>query len=109
MLNNVEIDNLELVNLLQNIFCDVYKQKKELIMTIQSNPYVKICTYSVDKKIVGIIEYQDIYDRFELNKGSDETFLKFICEVFHPLVRDEKKKWESFLSKVNDMIRADGY
>ena len=48
-------------------------------------------------------------DRFELNKGSDETFLKFICEVFHPLVRDEKKKWESFLSKVNDMIRADGY
>ena len=34
--------------------------------------------------------FQD--DRFELKKGSDETFLRFICEIFHPLVRDEKKK-----------------
>lgn len=51
--------------------------------------------------------FQD--DRFELNKGSDETFLRFICEIFHPLVRDEKKKWEQFLNRVNDLIRADGY
>lgn len=48
-------------------------------------------------------------DRFELNKGSDEIFLKFMCEVFHPLVRDEKKKWEQFLNRVNELIRADGY
>ena len=34
--------------------------------------------------------FQD--DRFELKKGSDETFLRFICEIFHTLVRDEKKK-----------------
>lgn len=51
--------------------------------------------------------FQD--DRFELNKGSDETFLRFMCEIFHPLVRDEKKKWEQFLNKVNALIRADGY
>lgn len=51
--------------------------------------------------------FQD--DRFELKKGSDETFLRFICEIFHPLVRDEKKKWEQFLNRVNDLIRADGY
>jgi len=67
MLNVVDIDNVEVINVIQNTFCDVYKQKNELIMTFQSNPYVKLCTYSVDKKIVGIIEYQDIYDRFELN------------------------------------------
>ena len=67
MLNIVDFDNLELIEVVQNTFCDVYKQKNELITTIQSNPYVKICTYSVDKKIVGMIEYQDIYDRFELN------------------------------------------
>ena len=67
MLNIVDFDNLELIEVVQNTFCDVYKQKNELIKTIQSNPYVKICTYSVDKKIVGMIEYQDIYDRFELN------------------------------------------
>ena len=67
MLSIVDIDNFELIRLLQNTFYDVYKQKDELIMTIKSNPYVKICTYSVDNKIIGLIEYQDIYDRFELN------------------------------------------
>ena len=30
-------------------------------------------------------------DRFGLANGSDEMFLRFICEIFHPLVRDEKK------------------
>lgn len=48
-------------------------------------------------------------DRFELNKGSDEKFLRFMCEIFHPVVRDEKKKWELFLNRVNDFIREDGY
>ena len=51
--------------------------------------------------------FQD--DRFELNNGSDETFLKFLCEIFHPLVRDEKKEWEKFFNKVNELIRIDGY
>ena len=32
--------------------------------------------------------FQD--ERFELKNGSDETFLKFLCEIFHPLVRDER-------------------
>jgi ribosomal-protein-alanine N-acetyltransferase len=67
MLNIVDIDNLETIKEIQGTFCEIYRQKDELIMTIQSNPYVKLCTYSVDKKIIGIIEYQDIYDRFELN------------------------------------------
>lgn len=47
--------------------------------------------------------------RFGLYNGSDEIFLKFICEIFHPLVRDEKKKWEQFFERVNGLIRADGY
>ncbi len=51
--------------------------------------------------------FQD--DRFELKDGSDETFLKFLCEIFHPLVRDERKEWEKFFNKVNELIRADGY
>ena len=51
--------------------------------------------------------FQD--DRFELNKGTDETYLRFICEIFDPVVRDEKKEWKEFLERVNDLIRADGY
>lgn len=51
--------------------------------------------------------FQD--DRFGLRNGTDETFLRFICEIFHPLVGDEKKQWELFLGKVNSLIREDGY
>ena len=51
--------------------------------------------------------FQD--DRFGLKNGSDEDFLKFICEVFHPLVRDEKKQWGLFFNKINNLIKEDGY
>lgn len=31
---------------------------------------------------------------FQLENGDDETYLKFICEIFHPVVRDEKGYWK---------------
>lgn len=51
--------------------------------------------------------FQD--ERFGLKSGTDDTFLKFICEIFHPLVRDEKKQWETFFKRVNELIKEDGY
>jgi serine/threonine-protein kinase len=51
--------------------------------------------------------FQD--DRFGLKDGSDEIFLNFLCNIFHPLVRDEKREWRNFLVKVNELIRLDGY
>lgn len=48
-------------------------------------------------------------DRFQLNKGSDETYLKFLCEIFHPYVRDEQKEWVQFFGEINKLIRVDGY
>lgn len=48
-------------------------------------------------------------DRFQLNKGPDEVFLKFLCEVFHPLVRNEQRDWKRFLDEINKLIRIDGY
>lgn len=67
MLNQVVVDNKKELENIQNIFSDVFKQKNELIDTFSSNPYVKLYTYSVDKKIVAFIQYEDIYDRFELD------------------------------------------
>jgi hypothetical protein len=32
-----------------------------------------------------------------------------LCNIFHPLVRDEKREWRNFLVKVNELIRLDGY
>lgn len=88
MLNEVNLNDNNILNDIQSIFCDVYKQKNELMETITSNPYVKLCTYTVDKNIVAIIQYQDIYDRFELdniyvlkefrNKGVASKLLEYM-------------------------------
>ena len=32
--------------------------------------------------------------RFNLQYGSDEVYLKFVCEVFHPAVRYDKGYWK---------------
>lgn len=67
MLNQLNIDNINSIKEVQSIFCDAFKQKDELINTLTANPYVKLCTYSVDKKIVAFILYEEIYDRYELD------------------------------------------
>ncbi|MCY9775183.1 hypothetical protein M5W62_19775, partial [Paenibacillus larvae] len=36
-------------------------------------------------------------------------YLKFICEIFHPAVRDEKGYWKEFLEIVNKSLQNDGY
>lgn len=91
MLKEITIDNIEGINNIQDTFCDVYKQKNELMDTMKSNPYVKVCTYCVDKNIVGIIQYQDIYDRFELdnifvlkeyrNQGIASILLEYMIKI----------------------------
>ena len=48
-------------------------------------------------------------DRFALKTGSDANFLNFMCEIFHPAVRDENKDWKGLLKLINDLLRIDGY
>lgn len=48
-------------------------------------------------------------ERFDLQKGSDEIFLRFICEIFHPAVRNEKGYWKDFFDEVNRLLNNDGY
>lgn len=48
-------------------------------------------------------------ERFHLKKGSDEIYLKFICEIFHPAVRSEKDHWKEFLLEINKLLQNDGY
>jgi len=95
MLKEVVVDNkIELENI-QNTFSEVFKQKNELTDTFSSNPYVKLYTYSVDKNIVAFIQYEDIYDRFELdniyvlkeyrNRGIASSLMEF-------MINEGKKK-----------------
>lgn len=48
-------------------------------------------------------------ERFNLSDGSDEIYLRFICEVFHPEVRVEKGNWKEFLEAINKLLNNDGY
>ena len=44
-----------------------------------------------------------------LNGGDDNTFLNFVCEIFHPVVRIESQPWKKILEKINELIQYDGY
>ena len=48
-------------------------------------------------------------ERFQLKNGSDEIYLKFICEIFHPTVRFEKGYWREFFTEINRLLQNDGY
>lgn len=48
-------------------------------------------------------------ERFGLLNGEDEVLLKFLCTVFHPVVRYEKGYWKEFLDSINKLLRNDGY
>ena len=48
--------------------------------------------------------------RFQLSNGNDDKYiLRFICEMLHPAVRDEKRPWRKYLDKFNEILEADGY
>lgn len=48
-------------------------------------------------------------ERFNLTNGDDSFILNFLCEVFHPEVRDERQAWEIYLDKINRLLKEDGY
>ena len=47
--------------------------------------------------------------RFLTKSSDDEDWLRFICETFHPAVRNERNKWQALLALVNGLINSDGY
>lgn len=48
-------------------------------------------------------------ERFHLQTGSDEIYLRFLCEIFHPAVRLDKGYWKEFLNEINNLLQNDGY
>lgn len=48
-------------------------------------------------------------ERFQLLDGEDNILLNFLCEVFHPEVRDENGAWERYLERINSLLNEDGY
>jgi len=57
------------------------------------------------------LEYGWVFseERLGLRSGDDEILLKFLCEMFHPIVRSEKSDWEQVKDDINALLKADGY
>lgn len=47
--------------------------------------------------------------RFNLLHGTDESFLKFLSETVHPLVRPDAKQSQTLVAAYNSELRADGW
>lgn len=47
--------------------------------------------------------------RFNLLKCDDETFLAFLCEMIHPVVRNDVQEAEQLRQWFNQLLAADGY
>lgn len=56
-------------------------------------------------------DYQWVFqeERLQWFNGNDELILRFVCQMFHPVVRNEKCDWQSVFTKVNDLLKIDGY
>lgn len=49
------------------------------------------------------------YEPFNLRDCSDEKLLGFLCEIFHPAIRDEREPWRAYLEAFNELLNPDGY
>ena len=65
MIIDLTKNNLKQILELEEKFPNVFL-KFDIINDFQNNPYTKYMVYLIDKKIVGFINYHDIYDRVEI-------------------------------------------
>lgn len=47
--------------------------------------------------------------RFDLKHASDEAFLRFLCEVLHPVIRVNNDEVQRLLALLNQCLAADGW
>lgn len=49
-----------------------------------------------------------VFEDERLNLTNDnDLFVKFINNIFHPLVRDEVSEWKNYLNKINEILKFD--
>ncbi len=92
MIEIVNFDNENLINEIQTLFSDVYKQKNELKSEYVNNPYTRIYIFTEAGDIEGLIHINDIYDRYEINN----------------IYVLEKYRQRGIASKLMEQVIADG-
>lgn len=54
-------------------------------------------------------DYFFTLDKLPYKNSDSDTFLKILCEMFHPAVRDENGYWKEFKEKISTLIKEDGF
>ena len=65
MITNLTNKDLKIIQELEEKFPDIFL-KSAIINDFNNNPYTKYLVYLIDYKVVGFINYHDIYDRVEI-------------------------------------------
>lgn len=47
--------------------------------------------------------------RFKLHEGTSENFLRFLCEVVHPVVRPDREQSMRLVQQFNDQLHSEGW
>lgn len=59
------------------------------------------------------VDWEDVWvfydDRFNILNGSDENFLRFICETIHPVVRPNEEMTRNLAERFNEHLEKDGW
>ena len=65
MIKELLSNNIEYFKEIEEKFPNVYN-KGSIFLEYQNNPFMKIIAYLIEDKIVGFINYYEIYDRIEI-------------------------------------------
>ena len=65
MITSINKEDIEIIKDLEEKFPDVFL-KHDIVNDFDNNPYTKYLVYLIDSKVVGFINYHDIYDRVEI-------------------------------------------
>lgn len=77
------------------------------------SPYNKNAAADIWQHRVNNEDWEDAWifsdSRFDLRGGAADTFLRFLCEMLHPLVRPDREETLRIAKAVNDQLRAAGW
>lgn len=91
MLKELYIDDINYFDEIENKFPNVYNNGS-ILLEYENNPFMRIVVYLIDDKVVGFINYYEIYDRIEIanfnvldyfqNKGIGTCLINFVIDKY---------------------------
>jgi len=94
MIINIAENDINYITELEEKFPNVFLTH-DIISDFQNNPYTRYLVYLIDNKIVGFINYDDIYDRVEIVNFNVLDFFqnhRIGSKLLERLIDDSRKK-----------------